>query len=221
MSEIWINLKKQQPQGEAIQLIPEDMARKYNAIPVAIGGNTLTVAMANPADVFALEALATQSHLRIEPMAATTQEIQESIDFNYKDFEEIEKKVATISLADEIGDQNIKFTTVTDAPVAQALVLIIDEAVKSRASDIHLQPQEDRLRVRYRIDGTLHDAISLPVATSGPLISRVKVLAAMNIADEAPRPGRSVFGGRQGPMIDIRVGTTPTVYGNGSPEIVI
>jgi general secretion pathway protein E len=213
MAEIWINLKKQQPQGEAIQLIPEDMARKYNAIPVAIGGNTLTVAMANPADVFALEALATQSHLRIEPMAATNQEIQESIDFNYKDFEEIEKKVATISLADEIGDQNVKFTTVTDAPVAQALILIIDEAVKSRASDIHLQPQEDKLRVRYRIDGTLHDALSLPIATSAPLISRVKVLAAMNIADRhRPQDGQFSVDAK-GRMIDIRVGTTPTVYG--------
>src|SRR5512138_968782 len=125
MAEIWVNLKKQQPQSEAILLIPEDMARKYNAIPMAIEGNSLTVAMVNPSDVFALEALATQSHLRIEPLAATGPEIQESIDFNYKDFEEIEKKVATISLADEIGDQNIKFTTVTDAPVAQALILII------------------------------------------------------------------------------------------------
>lgn len=213
MAETWINLKKRQPQAEAIQLISEDTARKYVAIPVDVDGNTLKVAMSNPSDIFALEALATQSHLRIEPLAAPTEEILESIDFNYRDYDEIEKKVATISLSDEIENQNVKFTTVTDAPVAQALIMIIDEAVKSRASDIHLQPQEDKLRVRYRIDGTLHDAISLPPATAAPLISRVKILADMNIADRhRPQDGQFSVDAK-GRMIDIRVGTTPTVYG--------
>jgi general secretion pathway protein E len=213
MAEPRINLRKHFPQPEAVRLIPEDMARKYDAIPIAINGNTLTIAMSNPADIFALEALANQSHMRIEPQAATAEEIQESIDFNYKSYEEIEKQVANISLNEEAQNENIRLTTVTDAPVAQALVLIIDEAVKARASDIHLQPQEDKLRVRYRIDGTLHDALSLPLATSVPLISRIKVLANMNIADRhRPQDGQFSVEAK-GRMIDIRVASTPTVYG--------
>jgi len=90
---------------------------------------------------------------------------------------------------------------------------MIDEAVKARASDIHLQPQEDKLRVRYRIDGTLHDMLSLPLATATPLCSRIKILANMNIAEHRrPQDGQFSFN-MKGRLLDIRVGTTPTVYG--------
>jgi len=183
MVESRISLRKHSPKPEAIRLIPEDMARKYTAVPLAINGNTLTVAMANPSDIFALEALASYTQMRIEPQSAAASAIQEAIDLNYQSFSEIEKQVSNIETAEDDEPQHFKLTTLTDAPVAQALILIIDEAVKARASDIHLQPQEDKLRVRYRIDGTLHDALSLPPATSVPLISRIKVLANMNIAD--------------------------------------
>ena len=209
-----INLKKQELQPEAIKLIPEEMARKYQTIPVAINGNTLIVAMANPADIFALEVLANQSHMRIEPVSAPEQEILESIDFNYKSFAEIEKQISNFSSEQESSEgNNIRLSTVSDAPVAQALILIIDEAVKARASDIHLQPQEDSLRVRYRIDGTLLDALSLPLATCSPLISRIKVLANMNIADRhRPQDGQFSVEAK-GRYLDIRVATVPTVWG--------
>jgi general secretion pathway protein E len=213
VAEQRVNLRKNFPQAEAVQLIPEDMARKYSVIPVSIRGNTLIVAMANPSDIFALEALATQSHMHIEPQAANADEILEAVDSNYTSYDEIEKQVSHISLTEEIENQHIRLGTVTDAPVAQALILIIDEAVKARASDIHLQPQEDKLRVRYRIDGTLHDTLSLPMATAVPLISRVKVLANMNIADRhRPQDGQFSVDAK-GRLIDIRVGTTPTVWG--------
>ncbi|GAI74432.1 unnamed protein product, partial [marine sediment metagenome] len=101
----------------------------------------------------------------------------------------------------------------TNAPVAHALTLIIDEAVKAQASDIHLQPEEDNLRVRYRIDGTLHDMFSLPLMTTTPLISRIKILANMNIADHH-RPQDGQFSIKtKGRFIDIRVGTIATVNG--------
>jgi type II secretory ATPase GspE/PulE/Tfp pilus assembly ATPase PilB-like protein len=213
MPEQSINLRKQFPQPEAIQLIPEDMARKYSAIPVSVNGNTLLVAMSDPADIFALEALASQSHMRIEPQAATPQEIQESIDFNYQSYEEIEKQVSNIDVTKEVESGQIRLNTVTDAPVAQALNLLIDEAVKARASDIHIQPQEDKLRVRYRIDGTLHDTLTLPLATAVPLISRIKVLGNMNIADRyRPQDGQFSVEAK-GRLLDIRVATTPTVFG--------
>jgi general secretion pathway protein E len=213
MSESGVNFRKTFPQQEAINLIPEDMARKYSAIPIALRGNTLTMAMANPTDIFALEALANYCHKRIEPQTASASQILEAIDFNYRSYDEIEKQVSNISPAEDTEAEHIRLTTVTDAPVAQALVLIIDEAVKARASDIHLQPQEDKLRVRYRIDGTLHDALTLPQATCVPLISRIKILANMNIADKhRPQDGQFSVEAK-GRYIDIRVGTTPTVYG--------
>jgi general secretion pathway protein E len=214
MSDFQISLRKHLPQPEAMKLVSEDTARQYMIIPMAlIGDDTLQVAMANPNDIFAMEALASMTHLRIEPEAASAEEIMEAIDFNYKGYDEIEKKVSNISMPDELDNMQVKNSTVTDAPVAQALTMIIDEAVKSRASDVHLQPQDDRLRVRLRIDGTLHDMLSLPMITVTPMISRIKVLAGMNIADHhRPQDGHFSIE-TKGRLIDIRVGITPTVYG--------
>jgi len=210
----WPRLRKHLIQPEAIQLIPETMARKYTVIPLEIDGNVLQVAMANPADILALEALATWSEMRIEPKAASADEIQEAIDFNYQSYEEIEKQISSISLPSEAAEEQITADSVADAPVAKAITLIINEAAKARASDIHLQPEEDELRVRYRIDGTLHDMLALPLKTSIPLISRIKILANMNIADHHhPQDGQFSFKPKGRQEIDIRVGTIPTVYG--------
>ncbi len=206
-------LRKLSPEPEALLLIPEAMARRYTAIPLAVEGNTLRVAMANASDIFAIEALANQSQMRIEPEAASAKEIQEAIDFNYKAYDEIEKQISNITSPNGTTTTQIKLDTDTDAPVAQALTLIIDEAVKARASDIHLQPDEDRLRVRYRIDGTLNDMFSLPLMTATPLISRIKILAGMNIADHhRPQDGQFSIKAK-GRLIDIRVGAIATVHG--------
>jgi general secretion pathway protein E len=214
VEEIWPRLRKHLIQPEALQLIPEAMARKYTAVPLGAKGNVLQVAMANPADILALEALATQSRMRIEPEVASAKEIQEAIDFSYQSYDEIEKQISSISLPDETSDEQIKLDTVTDAPVAKALALIINEAVKARASDIHLQPQEDNLKVRYRIDGTLHDTLSLPLKTAIPLISRIKILANMNIADHhRPQDGQFTVKTKGRQAVDIRVGTIATVHG--------
>ncbi len=206
--------RKISPQPEALQLIPEAMARKYIAIPLALDGNVLRVAMGNQGDILALEALASQSQMRIEVEEATPLEIQEAIDFNYKAYDEIERQVSNMSLPGSTTTiEQIRLDTSTDAPVAQALTLIIDEAVKARASDIHLQPEDDKLRVRYRVDGTLHDTLSLPLKTATPLISRIKVLASMNIADHY-RPQDGQFSVKtKGRLIDIRVGSIATVHG--------
>ena len=200
-------------QPEALQLIPEALARKHSAIPLAVHDDILRVAMANPADIFALEALATQSQKRIEIEVASDEEIQDAIDFNYKAYDEIEKQISSIPLPSKTADGQLELDNVINTPIAQALTLMIDEAVKARASDIHLQPQEDKLRVRYRIDGTLHDMLSLPLATATPLCSRIKILANMNIAEHRrPQDGQFSFN-MKGRLLDIRVGTTPTVYG--------
>jgi len=207
-------LRKHLIQPEALQLIPEPLARKHAAIPLEISGNVLHVAMVNPSDIIALEALATRSQMHIVPLKASAAEIQEALDFNYQSYEEIEKQISSISLDTAETGPQVKLDTVTDAPVAKALALIIDEAVKARASDIHLQPQEDKVLVRYRIDGTLHNMISLPLMTASPLISRIKVLANMNIADHhRPQDGQFSVRTKGGQSIDIRVGTVATVHG--------
>ncbi len=206
-------LLRQQPQPEALQLIPEVMARRYNVIPVAISGRTLEVAMVDPTDIFALEALAAQSRMRIKPIAASAKDVRDAIDFNYKGFSEIEAQVSQISFPDEATDEKLAIKAATDTPLVQALNLIIDEAVKARASDVHIEPEEDRVRVRYRIDGTLQDTMSLPLNVHRALISRIKILAELNIADHF-RPQDGQFSTTsKGREIDIRVATAPAVLG--------
>jgi general secretion pathway protein E len=207
-------LRKHLIQPEAIELIPEEMARRYNAIPLYIDGNVLRVAVANTSDIIALEALGSRSQMRIEPEVARISEIQEAIDFNYQSYEEIEKQISSITLPSETEEGRFSPDSVADAPVAKALALIINEAVKARASDIHIQPDENEMWVRYRIDGSLHDKLSLPLKTSVPLISRIKILANMNIADRhRPQDGQFSIRPKGRQEIDIRVGTVPTVHG--------
>jgi general secretion pathway protein E len=206
-------LLRQMPQPEALQLIPEAIARKYNAIPVAISGRTLEVAIADPTDIFALEAISAQSRMKIKPIAVTAKEVRDAIDFNYKAYGEIEKEVSNISIPEEESDEKLAVTATTDTPLVQALNMLVEEAVKARASDIHIEPEEDRVRVRYRIDGTLQDTMSLPRNVHRALISRIKILGEMNIADRL-RPQDGQFSTEaKGRQIDIRVATAPTVLG--------
>ncbi len=204
---------KLSPQPEGLQLIPEVMARRYNAIPLTISGKTLQVAMADPTDIFALEAFSAQSQMRIKPIAASSKEVRDAIDFNYKGYGEIEKQISDISISREPTDEKLAISAAVDAPLAKALDLIVDEAVKARSSDIHIEPEEDRLRVRYRIDGILQDMISLPLNIHAALVSRIKILADMNIADHH-RPQDGQFSTQaKGRQIDVRVATAPTVQG--------
>ena len=201
------------PQPEALQLIPEVIARRYNAIPLGISGNTLQVVMADPTDIFALEAFSALSRMRIKPTAASAKEVREAIDFNYKGYGEIEKQLSRISIPSEAIEDRLAISTATDAPLAQVLALIIEEAIKARSSDIHIEPEEDRLRVRYRIDGTLQDMMSLPLNIHPALISRIKILADMNIADRHRAQDGQFSTETKGREIDIRVATAPTVNG--------
>jgi general secretion pathway protein E len=204
---------RQLVQPEAIQIIPEVMARRYNAVPVTLSGNTLKVAMADPTDIFALEAFSALSKKRIQPIGATPREVREAIDYNYKGHSEIEKQIAHISIPADALDERLAIDAAIDAPLAQALNLIIDEAIRAHSSDIHIEPEEDRVRVRYRIDGTLQDMMSLPITVHRAIISRIKILADMNIADHH-RPQDGQFSTKaKGREIDVRVATGPTVCG--------
>lgn len=209
-------LRKDLLKPEALKLVPEVVARRYNVIPINIEGNILHVAMSNPDDILALEALESVSQMRIEPEAAAADEVRDAIDFSYQSPEKIKEQIAGIPLLDdeETIIEEIAPDTDADAPIVKALTVIIDGAIKTRASDIHIQPEEDGVRIRYRIDGTLQDTLHLPLATAVPLISRLKILAKMNIADrQRPQDGQLSVKPKDRPEIDIRVATIPTVHG--------
>ena len=206
-----IDLNTYPIQPEALQLIPESMARRYNVIPLTISNNSLLVGMAEVDNILTLEALTAQASMRIEPVLAPVDKIHQAIDRNYKAYGEIEKQFSHPAPPSSAkGKTTVR--DVSEAPVVRALDLMVEEAVKKRASDIHIEPQEDRLRVRYRIDGVLHDTMSLPLSAHTSIISRLKILANMNIAEHKPQDGQ--FSAKvRGREVDIRVATIETAYG--------
>ena len=205
-----VDLSTYQIQPEALRLIPESVSRKYNVIPLAISNNTLQVAMAEADNILILEALKARTKMKIESAVAPADEIKEAIDRNYKAFSEIEAHLHDVAPA--TAKERISVEAVSGAPIVRALDLLINEAIKNRASDIHIEPQEDKLRVRYRIDGVLHETMSLPISAHAPLISRLKILANMNIADHRPQDGQFSLKAKER-EVDIRVATIFTKYG--------
>jgi len=206
----YIDLPLYQINPEVLRLIPESMARRYNVIPLAISDDALQVAMADADDVLTLEGLAAWARMRIEPVVAVAEDIQEAVDRNYKAYGEIEEQFD--KAPPPTTEEGISAEAIAGAPAVRALDLLVDEAIKNRASDIHLEPEEDRLRVRYRIDGVLQDTMSLPLSAHARLISRLKVLAGMNIADHRPQDGQFSVKVR-GRQVDVRVATIDTSYG--------
>ncbi len=213
----FVNLKKGGVRPEAVALIPEPIARKYNVIPIDALDSTLVVAMEDPRDIQAIEDLAALTRKRIEPVLSTSQDIQEMIDLSYRVGGEIEKQLSQIpsryQRAKVAETARVSAEAIAQAPVVRAIDLLIKQAVRDRASDIHIEPQEDKLRIRYRIDGILHEIMSLPLSVHPPLLSRMKIMAGLNIAERRrPQDGQISFdmGDRE---VDIRVATANTVYG--------
>ncbi|MFC1914155.1 GspE/PulE family protein [Chloroflexota bacterium] len=212
-----VDLKRQAIQPEALQLIPEDMARNHTLIPLAIIGDSLSVIMADPDDIRTIKDLEAQSRMRVEVALGIPSDIERAIDLNYRPSYEIEKKVGRFTpyvlLEQILEDTRLSSEFVAKTPVAESLDLIIQQAVRDRASDIHIEPRENWLRIRYRIDGILHDMYSLPLSTHAELVSRIKILAEMDIAQQKrPQDGQFpiVIGDRN---VDIRTATTDTAFG--------
>jgi len=212
----FVNLKKEGVRPEAVALIPEVIARKYGVIPIDTLDGTLVVAMEDPKDIQAIEDLAALTRRRIEPVLSTSQDIQEMIDLNYRVGGEIEEQLSQIPTRYQrvkVAEARVSAEAIAQAPVVRAIDLLIKQAVRDRASDIHVEPQEDKLRVRYRIDGILHEIMSLPLSVHPPLLSRVKIMAGLNIAERRrPQDGQITFdmGDRE---VDIRVATSNTIHG--------
>ncbi len=205
-----INLNLFQIDPAAIRMVPESIARKYNLIPLALSGDALRVGMADPHDVLALQELSAFINVRVEPVPADLRQVREAIDLNYTARGEIEGQFKDAGPFNDAPLPTFK-EDISDAPAVRALDLIINEAVKFRASDIHVEPEESRLRVRFRIDGVLQDMMSLPLSAHSPLLARIKIMSGMNI-DRRPQDGQFSVRVRN-QDIDVRVATIETIYG--------
>ena len=193
--------------------------RQYTACPVALDGTTVTVATADPANPLLLDDLRQTLGLRVKLCVAPAGAILEAIERAYGASTPLQKIVEGMGTPEAGGegdreeDVNQLRDMAFEAPVVRMVSLLIDEAVASEASDIHVEPFEDRLRIRYRIDGILYDRESPPRRLQAALTSRIKLMAEMNIAERRlPQDGRiRVTAGER--RVDIRVSTVPTVHG--------
>ena len=207
-----IDLRRHVIQPQALRLIPEDMARKYMLIPMDIVNDSLMVVMADPEDIRTIEDIKAQAKMRIEIALGVPSDIERAININYRSSGAIEKQVSQFSPAavDKTDDTPI---LTANTPIAETLSLLVTQAIKDRASDVHIEPQEDRLRVRYRIDGILHDMFSFPLSIHASLVSRVKILAEMDISEQR-RPQDGQFSIKVGnSAVDIRTATMETPHG--------
>lgn len=211
-----IDLKRHAIQSDAVRLIPEQTARRHNLVPLDVVADALVVVMEDPTDVGVIEDLGAQAKVRIQPALGIPSQILEAIDLNYRVSDEIENQVRDFTVPMENLRQFEVETSghqVAQSPIVRTLDMILAQAVQDRASDVHLEPQEIMVRVRFRIDGILRDAISLPPSVLEPLVSRVKILAEMNITEHRrPQDGQFTIsvGERK---VHIRAATVETVYG--------
>lgn len=189
-----------------IELVPESLARRYQLIPLFKIGNTLTVAMADPHNILALDEVRLKTGCEVESVTSTEDQIKRAIDQYYGVSSSIKEIVN--GLAEE-GPEPLG----TEAPAIRLLNLIMAQAIRDGASDIHVEPDETTLRTRYRIDGVLHEVSSLPKNLQSAIISRIKVMGDMDIAESrAPQDGRSHIK-MEGKEIELRISSFPTVHG--------
>jgi type IV pilus assembly protein PilB len=199
----------------AAALLPEQVAKRYKALPIGYEDSKLIVAMADPANLFALDDIRTITGTEVLPVVATAADIEAAI----RKYSRFDQSVEALGAeAAEAADGDLLDATkgevaVEEGPIIKMVNLLITQAIGDRASDIHIEPTERDVRVRFRVDGVLHEVMRSPKNIQAGLISRMKVMADMNIAERRiPQDGRVglTVGGKQ---IDLRVAVLPTVYG--------
>jgi len=211
-----VDLKQAQVQPNALALIPEEVAREHNVLPLSVDGDTLTVVMEHPDALQLIDILAVLTKKRIKPVIPLRGGIRDAISTHYKLTSQIEKELKQmLSTAQikSITDPLEALDLIGQAPIVRAVDMLLTQAVKERASDIHIVPDETGLKIRYRIDGVLHDSITLPEEVHPAIVTRVKVMSNMNIA-ERRRAQDGQFNARVADRdIDFRVATVGTSYG--------
>jgi len=198
----------------AVALISDSLARRFQAVPVGWDDNRLVVAMADPSNVVAIDDIRTITGAEVKTVVATRGAILEALDRHHRMEGNAEDVSALAASEMEADDDLSRVKEVTeDAPIVKLVNLLISQAVADRASDIHIEPTEVDVRVRYRIDGVLHEVMRSPKNIQSGLISRLKIMADLNIAERrVPQDGR-MSGVIAGKAVDLRVATLPTVYG--------
>ncbi|MBU4141020.1 MAG: GspE/PulE family protein, partial [Candidatus Omnitrophica bacterium] len=217
-----INLSKYRIDPEVVKLIPGRVARHYLLIPVSKIKNVVSVAMADPLNIFALDDIKVLTKSEVQTMITTSDDIVQAIEKYYapktEDMAEIVKREQTrveIEAVEEVGVTDVSELTKAskEAPVVKLTDIIINEALKNRASDIHLEPFYDRVRIRYRIDGVLHEFFTLPKKIQNALITRLKIMSNLDITQRRiPQDGRFKVK-VNGKEIDFRVSVLPTSFG--------
>jgi len=194
----------------ATSLIDAEIARRYNLIPVGFNGDRLMVAMADPTNVFALDDIRIMTGMQIEPMVATKEDIVAAINRYCHSGSDVDLSTEDIEGERVIGGEE---ADADDAPIVKYVNLLISESVNDRASDVHIEPMENDVRIRFRIDGVLHEIRRNPKQIHAGVVARIKVMADMNIAEKrVPQDGRASVDIR-GKPIDIRVASLPTIHG--------
>ena len=210
----FIDLEERPIDPTAVQLVKESFARYHQLLPVAWEDERLIVAMVNPTNVFSLDDLRSVTGEDIRPIMAEPNQLIRAIDrvWGVADTDE-----AILRIEEEAGDEDINVALASaaaeDAPVIQFVNQLITRAVNERASDIHLDPLEREMMVRFRIDGVLHEVMTVPRAAQASVTSRVKIMADINIAERrVPQDGRIALS-LSGRAVSLRVATLPTAYG--------
>jgi type IV pilus assembly protein PilB len=210
-----VDLGKLVPQPEALALVPESVARSLMAIPVRLHAGRLDVAVADPVDHTVQERLRATARHQVRLLIAPPTEIRRAIDSSYRALTGIDTQIKAFEATQSArkAESPVVQQTSDDAPVVKVVNMIVTQGLRDRASDIHIEPQDDRLRIRYRIDGALHDVLALPGNMAGAVVSRLKIMAGMNIVERMrPQDGQiaMTIDGRE---VDIRVATTTTIWG--------
>jgi type IV pilus assembly protein PilB len=224
-----INLQHFEIESGVIKLIPADVARKYNILPVNKTGATITIAMADPTNVFAMDDVKFMTGYNVEPVVASELAIKNAIDNYYGSTSSLELKKVMEDLQTAEGedlemlqdDEDVDIDTLAaeaeEAPVVKLVNLIFSDAIKRGASDIHLEPYEKEYRVRYRIDGILYKMMNPPLKLRDAVTSRVKILAKLDISEKRlPQDGRIKLKMKLEDRIkelDFRVSVIPTLFG--------
>lgn len=224
-----INLRNFEIDPAVAKLIPEDQARKYNIIAILKTGQTLTVAMADPTNIFAVDDITFSTGFKVDPVVASEEAIREAIDKVYGSTREVELKKVMEDLATveeealELLEEEEELDVAelakesTEAPVVRLVNIILTDAIKRNASDIHIEPYEKTFRVRYRIDGILQEIMTPPLRLKDAITSRIKILAKLDIAEKRlPQDGRIKLKAKvegRTRELDYRVSTVPTLFG--------
>jgi type IV pilus assembly protein PilB len=211
-----IDLRLRTPQPEALAKLPEPLVRKHRALPMAIDDDELYVAIDGPISDVALGELRSTADMNILLVISPTNDIDMVIDRAYSalhgleqytqqlDEEAVARAGASAARVDEIDD---------NTPIVQVVQRIITQAVRQRASDVHVEPQEGKVRIRFRVDGALHDAAELPGSIAQALSSRIKIMAEMNIVERRRSQDGQIEMTVDGRPLDIRVATMATIWG--------